>query len=514
MQLFPYLVGETREMQQQLQSMLSLAKGSSEAAVAAEYMQQVTEHMVQAYIEALLLPLVWYWFLYHLCAMHDSDTCLLQIMASLSVTDAQDSQNTAQLLHDKEASVPLQQQLPHKRLSPQTALGSPGEDASSIAVHKFPVEKQLLLQMRFRQLYSRTPARLVTTPAKSLPVHPITAGMVSPSHVGPAHDKPKEAGQTSADHLRSLQLDNADAALRTPRHMMSPSKWPDKPLPLPWSEVPRFEDLRNQQDAASQQAGGIGNLVQHDIADPGVYSQRPESPPRHVVSREPHPIPMHQLPQQLHGQLQLLPSYAWSTEQLTAIATAVATAAVAAVQSQPGQPAVTAHTLQQAPVITTAVSEPVVRHSLQAPLALQTFPKTNPADGAQSLADQSAVAKQEQALGQDTAAVSMAQQPKVMQSVQVNKSQHGTGQPGVPKQADALQKLKHRKAVGRSSTGHLLKGKTDSPERHTGATSGGTCLEQPAVPMGSDFQPVSQQVPQQQMVSILTHENASKMMQL
>lgn len=57
-QLFPYLVGEPREMQQQLQSMLSLAKGSSEAAAAAEYMQQVTQHMVQACIEALLLPLV------------------------------------------------------------------------------------------------------------------------------------------------------------------------------------------------------------------------------------------------------------------------------------------------------------------------------------------------------------------------------------------------------------------------------------------------------------------------
>ncbi len=436
-------------------------------------------------------------------------------MASLSVPDAQDTQNTTQLLHDKEASTQLQQQPPHKRLSPQA--GTPEEDASSVAVHKFPVEKQLLLQMRFRQLYSRTPARLVTTPAKSLPVRSIAAGMVSPSHVGPAvssHNMPEEAGPTSAEHLRSLQLDNADAALRTPRHMMSSSKWPDKPLPLPWSEVPRFEDLRNQQDTASQQAGGIGTLVQHDIADPGVYSQWPESPPRHVVSHEPHPIPMHQLPQQLHGQQQLLPSYAWSTEQLTAIATAAATAAAAAVQSQPGQPAVTAHTLQQAPVITTAVSEPVVRHSLQAPLALQAFPNTNPADGAQSLADQSAVAKQEQALGQDTAAVSMAQQPKVMQSVQVNKSQHGTGQPGAPKQADALQKLKHRKAVGRSSTGHLLKGKPVSPERQTAGTSGGTSLEQPAVPMTSDFQPVSQQLPQQQMVSRSIHENASKMMQL
>ncbi len=58
MQLFPYLVGEPREMQQQLQSMLSLAKGSPEAAAAAEYMQQVTKYLVQACIEALLLPLV------------------------------------------------------------------------------------------------------------------------------------------------------------------------------------------------------------------------------------------------------------------------------------------------------------------------------------------------------------------------------------------------------------------------------------------------------------------------
>ena len=416
-------------------------------------------------------------------------------MASLSVTDAQDSQNTAQLLHDKEVSVQFQQQPPPKLLLPHTALGSPEEDASSIAVHKFPVEKQPLLQMRFRQLYSRTPARLVTTPAKSLPVHSIAAGKVSPSHVGPAvssHDKSEEAGQS----------------------LMSPSRWPDKPLPLPWPEVPCFEDLRNQQDTTSQQAGGIGNVLQHDIADPGVYSQWPESPPRHVVSHEPHPIPMHQLPQQLHGQQQPLPSYAWSTEQLTAIATAAATAAAAAVQSQPGQPPVTAHTRQQAPAITTAVSEPVVRHSLQAPLALQAFPSIKLADGAQTtLADQGAVAKQEQALGQGTAAVNAAQQPKVMQSVQVNKSQHGRGQPGAPKQADALQKLKHRKAVGRSSTAHLLKGQTVSPERQT-AASGGTCLEQPAVPMGSDFQPVSQQLPQQQMVGRSVHTIASNMLHL
>lgn len=415
-------------------------------------------------------------------------------MASLSVTDAQDSQNTAQLLHDKEVSVQFQQQPPPKLLLPHTALGSPEEDASSFAVHKFPVEKQLLLQMRFRQLYSRTPARLVTTPAKSLPVHSIAAGKVSPSHVGPAvssHDKSEEAGQS----------------------LMSPSRWPDKPLPLPWPGVPCFKDLRNQQDTTSQQAGGIGNLVQHDIADPGVYSQWPESPPRHVVSHEPHPIPMHQLPQQLHGQ-QRLPSYAWSTEQLTAIATAAATAAAAAVQSRPGQAAVTAHTAQQAPPITTAVNEPVVRQSLQAPMALQALPSAKPADGAQALADQGAVAKQEQALGQATAAVSVAQQPKVTQSVQVNKSQHGTGQPGAPKQADALQKLKHRKAVGRSSTGQLLKGKPVSPERQTAATSGGTYFEQPAELMGSDFQPVSQQLPQQQMVSRLVHKNAPKMLHL
>ena len=437
-------------------------------------------------------------------------------MTSLSVTDAQDSRDTAQLLHDTEASVQFQQQSPPKLLSPHTALGSSEEDASSVAVHKFPVEKHLLLQMRFRQLYSRTPARLVTTPAKSLPVRSIAAGMVSPSHVGPAvssHDKPEEAGQTSAERLRSLRLDNADAAQR---RMMSPSKWPDKVLPLTWSEVPRFEDLRNQQDTALQQAGGtgVGNLVQHDIADPGVYSQWPESPPRHVVSHEPQPIPLHQLPQQLHSQQQPLPSYVWSTEQLTAIATAAATAAAAAVQSQPGQSAVTAHTLQQAPVITTAVSEPVVRHSLQAPLALQALPSTKSADGAQTVTDQGAVAQQEQAGGQGTAAVSMGQHLKAAQSVQVNTSQLGRGQPGIPRQANALQKLKHRKAVGRSSTGHLLKGKPVSPERQPAATSGGTYLEQPAVPMRSDCEPDSQQLPQQQMVSRSVHTLAPKMFHL
>ena len=441
-------------------------------------------------------------------------------MVSLNVTDAQDSQDTAQLLHDTEACPKFQQQPPPKLLSPHTALGWHEEDASSVAVHKFPVEKQLLLQTRFRQLYSRTPARLVTTPAKSLPVRSIAAGMVSPSHVGPAvssHDKPEEAGQTPAEHLRSVELANTDAAQRTPQHMMSPSKWPDKPppLPLPWSEVPRFEDLRNRQDTASQQAGGIGNLVQHDIAEPGVYSQWPESSPRHVVSHEPHPIPMHQLPQQLHGQQQLLPSYAWSTEQLTAIATAAATAAAAAVQSQPGQPAVTGHLSQQAPVITTAVSEPVVRHSLQAPRALQAFPSINLADGAQiTPTDQGAAAQQDQGLGQDTAAVSMAQQPQVMQSVQVNKSQHGRGQPVAPKQADALQKLKRRKAVSRSSIGHLINGKPVSAERQRAATSGGTYLEQPAVPMRSDFQPVSQQLPPQQMVSRSVHTIAPYMLHL
>ncbi len=45
-------------MQRQLQSMLFLAQGSPEVAAAAEYMQQVAQYIIQARIEALLLPLV------------------------------------------------------------------------------------------------------------------------------------------------------------------------------------------------------------------------------------------------------------------------------------------------------------------------------------------------------------------------------------------------------------------------------------------------------------------------
>lgn len=436
---------------------------------------------------------------------------LLQVMASLSGSNHEGRQHLVQSPRNAQLSPPSQQLLSPRLQLPDSTSQASVEDASSIAVHKFPVDKQLLLQKRFRQVYARTPASLVTTPAKSLPLCPIAAGTVSPTHVGPAaavHTSLRVAAAASTGHLRALQSE-PPALAREVFHSPNPaSRWPDKPRPQPQPNVPRFEDLRDQQETgAVVQSEGVGTLVQHDIADPGVYSQWPESPAGQAPPRDPYPIPMQHLPHQHHSLQQPLPSYAWSTEQLTAIATAAATAAAAAVQHQSCQAAVTAPAEPQLPLIAGAISEPVVRQSLQASSALHALlPSTT-----REVADQGMAAQSEQAAEQDMAAVSTVQQAKVSQEAEV-KTQHARGQQqaamrqAAPKQADALQKLKQRKAVGRSSsrTAQLLQGKLVSPRREPAALPAGTCPEQPIQSAACTAQAASQHS-QQQLVSRELH---------
>lgn len=494
----------------QLQALLSLVKGSPEAAAAAEYMQQVAVYLFDAdqrlSSDIAVAGSLFHLHLHlHLHLLYGMGLFLLQVMASLSGANEEGSQHLVQSPRNAQLSPPCQQLLSPRLQLPDSTSHASLEDASSIAVHKFPVDKQLLLQKRFRQVYARTPASLVTTPAKSLPLCPIAAGTVSPTHVGPAaavHTSLRVAAATSTGHLRALQ---SEPPAREVFHSPNPaSRWPDRPRPQPQPDVPRFEDLRDQQDtAAGVQSEGVGSLVQHDIADPGVYSQWPESSAGQAPPHDPYPIPMQHLPHQHHSLQQPLPSYAWSTEQLTAIATAAATAAAAAVQHQSCQAAVTAQAEPQWPLIAGAISEPVVRQSLQAPSALHALlPSTT-----REVADQGMAAQSEQAAEQDMAAVSTVQQTKVSQEAEV-KTQRARGQQqaamkqAAPKQADALQKLKQRKAIGRSSSSaaQLLQGKPVSPRRETAALLAGTCPEQSVQPVACTAQAASQHS-QQQSVS-------------
>ncbi len=425
---------------------------------------------------------------------------IMQVMASLSGSDVTAEQEEVTSTHDAGPLPQFQQHAEPRLEQPASTLqdaenkhASPSEDTSSVAVHKFPVDKQLLLQMRFRQLYGRSSASLVTTPAKSLPMRSLAAGLVSPSHVGPAWPDtlnkaiPDASATEAALHLRASQAERPEAAHQTQYRQNPAARWPDRPVP----GAPRFEDLRSQQDtAAAQQPEGIGALVQHELADPGVYSQWPESPDRQVAPHEPYPIPM----QQLHSLQPPLPSYAWSTEQLTAIATAAATAAATAVQRHSCQ-VEAAKAAQDLPIVGGTLTEPVIRQGLQGQSALQALPhSTTAADDVQLLTHQMMSSAVHHTAGQDTDAVSMARLSSPRHDSRVQQPQQARGHQAAPKQSDALQKLKHRKSVGRGAVGHMSQARlASSPGREGAVVSRREALpEQAAAPMETGDQPAEQ----------------------
>ena len=326
-------------------------------------------------------------------------------------------------------------------------------DMSDVAVHKFPVEKQLLLQMRFRQMHGRKPADLITTPAKRLPVRSLDAGMVSPNHVGPA--QPSSVHIHDHSSQSDMQLPTATVYDSPPAAGVVPywrPKSPNAAGQVP-SDIPTFEDLRPCEDAAAMQEAEAGmTMLQHAMTDPGIQAQWPLIQEAHVPAQQRLPIPQ----QHLHQQQQVHPCYTWSTQQLTAIAASAATAAAAAFQQEINAKqtalAVTADTAksaEQMQIHTGALKEPEVRESMQAAAAAadathdaQTM--TEPAtQGSSQDSNQGGSGFQAPAphaiVQHDRHLLKQSQQPRKQQAV--------------PKQSVALHKLKHRSCASRGLTG-------------------------------------------------------------
>ena len=320
-------------------------------------------------------------------------------------------------------------------------------DINDVAVHKFPVERQLLLQMRFRQMHGRKPADLITTPAKQLPVRSSDAGMVSPSHVGPA----QSSGVHLHDHSSQshMQLPTATVYDSPPAAGLVPYRQhasPDAARQL-LSDIPPFEDLRHCEDAAAMQEAEAGmTVVQRAMTDPGIHAQWPVVQEAHVPPQQRLSIPQ----QQVHQQQQVHPSCVWSTQQLTAIAASAATAAAAAVQQELSAKqtalalaADTAKPLEQMQIHVGVLKEPEVRQNMQAAAADATHDAQTMTERATLGSSQGGTGSQAPVppatVQQDRHPLKQSQQPRVQQAV--------------PKQSAALHKLKHRSSASRGFNG-------------------------------------------------------------
>ena len=203
-----------------------------------------------------------------------------------------------------------------------------------------------------------------------------------------------------------------------------------------------------------QQPESVGKLVQHDIADPDVYSQWPELPERQADSRLPLPLPL----QQMHSLAQPLPSYAWTTEQLTAIAAAAATAAATAVQRETKLAEEADKDAQRAAA--GALNQVIITPNVQAlapeQALLSSIPTAKDAPDGSDLAESSQ--KPQQTVGVQTllpASFAQADHEQRRQRLEPTMS--------APKQSDALRKLKHRASTGMSGNSHKLCTHTTSP---------------------------------------------------
>lgn len=385
----------------------------------------------------------------------------------------------------------------------QSAAAANDADTSltAVTVHRYPVDKQLLLQVRLRQ--GRMPATVVCTPAEGIAVVPAGFGKVSPSHVGPAAHKDSRinsAANTSpvayrASVYRALQLHDSDARNSV---ALSPSPTASE-CHIPPTTLPHFQSLH---EAGSTQPAAVNGdepfavgLEQHLITDPSIHEndvpapdiacvehkpialcvqpQKPEADlgadytsatsmkvqavVSHITSSSP-PNGHRQVGYFLHSPTQKVaqpaPAFAWSTEQLTAIATAAATAAAAAFQQQTEHrmqqsnacvtDALTVHHAQQA-AHSAALSLPVA----SADLAQQGFlqhNQTQPYSADTSVATATAAAQKAVQLNSPRAAQPLRQQKQQQQ-------QRAMGQDASSKQAMALHKLKRRTSALRASTG-------------------------------------------------------------
>lgn len=315
-------------------------------------------------------------------------------------------------------------------------------DMNDVAVHKFPVEKQLLLQMRLRQMHGRKPADLITTPAKPLAVRSPDAGMVSASHVGP----PQLSNGRTHDHASQSEMqlpaatlyDSPPATAETPfRTDGSPTTARNVP-----SDTPLFEDLHHCEDAAAMQEAEAGTrVVQHAMTDPGIHAQWPMHPEEHLPAQQRQPVPLQHLH---HDQREFHPSYAWSTQQLTAIAATAATAAAAAFQQEFGAKqtatavaADNAKSAEQMQMHRAVLPEPQVRQGMQA---------ATPLVDAETMTDTAVLGAPQQVRSSSLAPALLANTDNHQQ---LRQSQQSKKQQAMPKQSAALHKLKHRSSASR-----------------------------------------------------------------
>lgn len=425
--------------------------------------------------------------------------------------DGQSDQSAPQQHHSIGVS-----SLQHDSIQPASPTALPimntSSSTSAVTVHKYPIDKQLLLQVRLRQ--GRLPASVVCTPAKLISVVPAVIGQVSPSHVGPAVISSTHNNSTAdsspvtyqASVYRALQLQTGEA-----QHDVLAA------------DLPRFQTLHTaslSQDAVAEDTYAAG-LEQHPLADPSIHQHLPNVPDAATQAHSPPPLLIQEHrpggtdeePQQdfgsslalahpassvLHAPPQTIsivsqetstraagqpvPAHAWSTDQLTAIATAAATAAAAAFHQQSAQ--------QQnrdplVPVLVRPTQDPSESRACSSSMQL-TSPSTHPLrapappntaglqgnrqgqlttglanfSSSDSLTNatrhpqhhQQPYAEEPQPRRQQLRNQELQQQQQVPQC-------RSLGKPSSLKQSTALSKLKHRSSTLRASAGQLQSGK-------------------------------------------------------
>lgn len=403
--------------------------------------------------------------------------------------------------------------------------------SSAIVVHKYPIDKQLLLQVRLRQ--GRLPASVISTPAKPIPVVQADASQLTPMQVGHAAACVRAYNASSTDHMepaaykasvyRALQLHDQDA----PDPAVGTQQLDVTYQAIQSMNLPQFQSLHpaSTQQAPAEDAFAAG-LEQHPLADPSIYQHllsavndplRLQSPPPLPIQEHrlhgmntdteldlrsvsntphqalqintataPHAIAVVQHEKTATDGVQPVPAYAWSTEQLTAIATAAATAAAAAFQWQSAQQhtRIDEHALSvaSAPSDIRAQREMTLDDNPSMQLASAGISKNSQqhvaADHAQKGISKCVTEVQEIALHKSVPQQQQqhqqskhAQQQKSQQAVQGT----GFGKQGSLKQAAALSKLKHRTSLLRASTGSLETEKAVETTVITDHEKGSTC---------------------------------------
>ena len=437
--------------------------------------------------------------------------------------DSQSDQSAPQQHRSNNSSSSLQQDSTQPASPAALPIMNTSSSTSSVTVHKYPIDKQLLLQVRLRQ--GRLPASMVCTPAKPIPAVLAVIGQVSPSHVGPAAIGPTHSSNTAhsspvtyqASVYRALQLHDRDA----PNAMTTSQQTGEAQQEVLAADLPRFQTLPTaslSQDAVAEDTYAAG-LEQHPLADPSIHQHLPTVPGAATQAHSPPPLPIqehrpgvtdeepqqdsgsdlalaHQASSLLHAPPQTIsvvsqetsataagqpvPAYAWSTDQLTAIATAAATAAAAAFQQQsaqqqnhdpsaphlvrPAQDPSESRACSPSTQLTLSSTQPLRAPAPPNTAGLQGNRQGQTTPGLANLSSSDSLSNATRHLQEQQPD---AEEPQPRRQQQRNQElqqqqapQHRSlGKPASLKQSTALSKLKHRSSTLRASAGQLQSGK-------------------------------------------------------